>query len=400
MSKGLAIRFYISKLLAIIILIILLELVIGESYSSSISFHRQTITDKIGDWTIMGITDQLPFDKRECQEQLNFKPYDIIAIDYFSNGKDLNTTLWISASVEEPDITAISSFEMLMDVSSVYDAGQDYLIKLEWNKINKTWDKTVQAVSPSTGNNKIIDFGEFRIIEKQNYHTGDIFEKGKNYVDLSVTLDSISSPDQYSLIFIVSNSYYTKNGYFCKIVDISDQVQVPPPDVLISLSQNSISLFPGDEKQLEIIMESSTKLNSYASLSTSKINGIESKFTPNETSIYSSGLAKSTLYIKALNNAEPRLFTLPIYSIITFPTALKNQLSNEIANNTLSANIFKYSNLTVEILKPLTFTDQFSKIWNDVGIAFSGFISLIITIIGALSTLTIYLLKKKSRTQN
>ncbi len=399
MNKGSQMRLYSYIFILIISLIILFEYSI-ESYSSPISFHRQTITDKIKDWTFMSISDQLAFDKIECQDQLNFNPYDIIAIDYFSHGNALNATLWLSSSIEEPDVTSIASFEMLIDITSVYDAGQDYLVKVEWNKMNKTWDKTVQSISPSTGKNNVIDFGEFKTIEKQTYNTKDLFKSGKNYVDLSVTLDSLSFPDYYSIIFFSSNSYYTKTGYFCKIIDISDQVQVPPPDISLSLSQNSISLFPNDEKKIEIIMESSTKLNSYVVLSTSKINGIESKFTPNETSIYSSGLANSELSIKALNNAKPRLFTLPIYSIITFPTALKNQLSNEIANNTLSANIFKYSNLTVEVLKPLTFTEKFSNAWNDLGIALSGFISLTITIIGALFTLTIYILRKKWKNHN
>ena len=390
----------VSRLIVVVVVVSmsLLQFLTEEAYAPSHSFARQTVTDDLDDWSYMSISSIFQFDKEECAEQRNkFNSPDIAAVDYFSDGKSLNTTLWLSSNIQPPIPPAVTSFEMLIDVSSAYDTGQDYLLKIDWDRTSKNWVRTLQDISPSPGKNRIIDAGEYRILENQNYNTTDFYEEGKNYVELNVGLDSVSSPDEYSLLFMASNSFYTEDGYFCNVVDISDRVHVPTPDVIMSMSPSSVVLYPDEQKNIELRLKSSTKLDSYVRLHTNNIDDIKSRFIPNETTISSSGITISQLQIKTAEKAEPRILTLPIFANVTFPTALTNRLSGQMANNSVSASIIKYSNFTVTILKPLTITEQFGKIWDELGAPISGFVSLITAIVGGISTFVIYIFRKKRK---
>ena len=82
---------------------------------------------------------------------------------------------------------------------------------------------------------------------------------------------------------------------------------------------------------------------------------------------------------------------------MTFPTALTSQLSGQIANNSVSASIIKYANLTVTILEPLTITEQFGNIWNQLGDPITGLVSLLIAVVGGISTVILFISKKKRK---
>ena len=391
-------KIYTVSGLIVVVSMSLLQFLTEEAYPQSHSFARQTITDDLDDWSYMGISSLLQFDKEECAQQgKKFNPPDIAAVDYFSDGKFLNTTLWLSSNIQTPIPPAVTSFEMLIDVSSAYDTGQDYLLKLDWDRTSKNWFRTLQDISPSPGKNRIIDSGEYRILENQNYNTTDFYEEGKNYVELNVGLDAISSPNQYSLLLMASNSFYTEDGYFCNAVDISDRVHVPPPDVIMSTSPSTVALYPDEQKNIELRLKSSTKLDSYVRLYTNNIDDIEARLVPNETTVSSSGITISQLQIKTEEKAEPRILTLPIFANVTFPTALTNRLSGQMANNSVSASMVKFSNFTVTILKPLTITEQFGSIWDKLGAPISGLVTLITAVVGGISSLIVYIFRKKRK---
>ena len=59
------------------------------------------------------------------------------------------------------------------------------------------------------GEDKIFGSEGFMILDQENNYIG-FFEKGKNYVDLSLNLSEVSSPDQYSMSFYVLDYFKTK----------------------------------------------------------------------------------------------------------------------------------------------------------------------------------------------
>jgi hypothetical protein len=371
----------------------------NEVYSLSPSFSRQTIGDSVDDWSYMGPSKIIPFDREQCiREEQKFNFPDLIAMDYFSDGKILNNTLWFTSEIKQPVSPAITNFQILIDINSIYDTGQDYLLKIEWDNLKQNWSRTLQDISPSSGSNNIIDFGEFRVIENDESVSGmgSFFDKGKNYVELDVALDSISSPDQYNLVFMSSNSFYTPSGNFCQVVDISDRVHVPPPDVQLSLSPNSVELYPEEEETIELSLKSSSKLESHVVLYSGTIsNDTEIMISPDEVNVPSTGIAISHVRVKASSEASPKISTIPIFGNMTFPTKLSNQLSGEIANNSESASIYKYSNLTINVLKPLTWSEQFNNYWEELGIPLSGLVSLITAIAAGLSSVLVYARRRK-----
>jgi hypothetical protein len=175
-------------------------------------------------------------------------------------------------------------------------------------------------------------------------------------------------------------------------------VHVPPPNVHMSLSPSSLDLRPGEEKTAELQLTSSTQLDSRVFLDfVIDDNNTDAMFAPKEVIVPANGIAVSYIHVRAQENAQPRLSTVPILADITFPTAITSQLSGQIANNSASASIHRYSNLTMIVLKPLTITEEFGNFWKELGIPLSGLLSLITAIAGGISSLVYYFTRKKRK---
>jgi hypothetical protein len=370
----------LSLFVLIIIIILVYESLFYEVFASSPSFARQGIEDAASDWssTIKNIASNLPVNKTEntveCKQGVQyFLSPDIVGVNYFSDGETLNATIWLSSPFEEPTSNKPPFFHIgrtyawLIDINSAYDTrqGPDYKVIINWNILNHRWTRTVQEWSSTPGEDKIFGTEEFMILDQENNYTG-FFEKGKNYVNLSLNLSEISSPDQYSMSFYVLDYFKTKVA-FCTIQDITDLVHIPPPEYIISASPSSVTLRSGEEENIELQLKSTGKLNSDAVLSTNQIDdNIELNFIPNQTSVPPSGMATSRLHVEVLENASIGIHTLPIIANISFPTILTNLFSSEISSNPTSVSIFEYSNFTITVLPPFTFGEQldnFYKAW-------------------------------------
>ena len=253
---------------------------------------------------------------------------------------------------------------MAMDVNSGYDfRGEDYRVTLDWDPNIRNWTKLVQESKASMGEDSTLGSGEYIILEqKKNY--GGFFNQEKDYVKLSMDLSKINFPDQYSLVFFVIDSYSNRN-YTCNIdlFDMSDEVHIPPPEFSFIVSPSSISLRPGEEAKLELqIKNINAKLNSKVSLSTANTpKELDVKFIPNSTSVPSSGLSTSVIYLNAEESAVDRPYTFSIRANITFPSQLTNYLTNEKFFNTGGARIFESSDVTVTVMSPLKLEEKFNS---------------------------------------
>lgn len=225
---------------------------------------------------------------------------------------------------------------MAMDVSSGYDfRGEDYRATLDWDPEIRNWTRLIQESRASIGEDRALGSGEYIVLQEQDNY-GSFFDKEKNYVRLFMDLSDINFPDQYSLVFFVTESFTNRNST-CNIdlFDMTDEVHIPPPDFSFVVSPSSVSLRPGEEATMELqIKNSNTKVNSTVELSTNVTGGIEVAFIPNKVSVPPSGLATSVVSIKSEDDAGSRPYTFPIDAKITFPSQLTNYLTNEKYNNT------------------------------------------------------------------
>ena len=201
---------------------------VNTAAGSSPSFTRQVITDPPNDWFVIqddrsntsittpnGEKYPLKIAKNitECrrEESKSYLP-DIVAVTYFSDGRVLNATLWLSSSFVEPPLNTTVHlsypsidipwykirYGMTVSAPSIYDApGSDYQVNLLWDLNNRTWTKALDELSPT---------GESRPLKTTPQYY-KFFDKGKGYIDLPLELDILNSPSQYTVFFYLSDTF-------------------------------------------------------------------------------------------------------------------------------------------------------------------------------------------------
>lgn len=373
-----------------IILIIIISssqgIFIDFVFAASPAFSLQGIYNNRNDWTLrkaLGYENARNITECTTQQHRFLSPH-IAAADYVSDGNTLNATLWLSSPFRTPSISPSSQFKqiersyaMLIHIDSAYDIGQNYQDAIQWSPITNTWNNIIKQSSPPfilhTDNDKVLH-------QEKNYT--DFFVKGKNYVDLSLNLGTIGSPSQYSIVSYASDTYMTKDYHVCHLIDTTSIVHIPPPEFVMSTLPNSVILFPGENKTIELQIKSNTNLNSHVMVYTNQTEDVMITFTPQDISVLPSGIATSLLQIKASENAKTHPYTIPIYANITFPTTITNWLSGDIFANPQSAVINKASNFTLTVRQPLTFPEQLKNTWESWGSPINGFVGLITAIGG------------------
>jgi hypothetical protein len=244
------------------------------------------------------------------------------------------------------------TYTMAVDIDSVHDAGTDYRIKMLRipNDINNSktgnenlnwnWTKQVQEVSA---------YDRVRILgETRNYTS---FYKSNNpYILFSFDLNSVNAPQKYKAVFYITD-YYVMNHRLCRLIDMTNWVIIPPPEFDVSIKpSSSIELRPNDQKTIQLQIKGDSDLQSQAVLTTAftrsnstsntacynNMNTIGNKtlygnndvclqFDPDTIAVPPSGVGTSTIYIKALQYADDKLYTFPITTNISFPSSITNR---------------------------------------------------------------------------
>jgi hypothetical protein len=372
---------------------------VAVGYSSP--FPIQAIEDKTDDWSLMDTG--LPSSEENitmCADTQHRIPYpDITAISYASDGKVLNATLWLSHPFVKPSLNSSlpsqeleRKYVMLIFAGSVYDTLQRFLFRLNWDRESNTWTKTIEQLAPSPGENNIFDKWEKKVLSQDKNYSG-FFDPEKNYVDLSLSLDTINSPPKYSVVSYASEVYVQK-FHLCHTQDLTDVIHVPPPEFSMSVSPGSLTLRPGEEKKAELRIENdNSELNALMDVHTNKSKDLELNISPNQVYLPQNGMATLMLDIKARSNATEAPHTVPIQARIAFPTSLKSMISGERIDNMQIASLPLQSNFTVTVLPPLRIDEYLNSFYNSWLAPVSGIVGLVAVI----TPLFVYLYKKKQK---
>ena len=295
-----------------------------------------------------------------------------------------------------------SNIVMSIDVNSGYDViGEDYRVDIDWDPVRQSWTYELQESSHG-GKDKILGKGEFSLLDERDDHTG-FFNKEKNFIKISLDLSKLNFPDQYSLLFFATDSYESKNNNCSTaLIDMTDEVHVPPPDFTLLTTPTSVSLRPGDVQNLELQMKNNNaKLNSFLILSTNESKQVMVDFIPDRTSVPRSGLATSLVRVEAKSDATARPYTFEINANITFPTELTSYLTKERFNNTDGARIQEHSFFTITVLPPYTDFEKFANFTNSVISPISGLWTFLAGVGAVVAPLIIYLKRpRKNRGQD
>ena len=253
---------------------------------------------------------------------------DINSVDYSSDGKILDAIIWVNGPINNKSAEyAILNYGMYID--SDFDkrtgyGGIDYKLEIGWNNDTKTWTKTLEKWS-AQGDTKTI-------IKEDNYNYTKSFEKEKKFVELTLDLKLLNYPSKYKVTFYAEAKKSRNNSL---ITDLTKWVAIPPLQLTITTSPSVIELHKGEEKNIEIKINSSQGYEPQVNLSAkSETNNIETFLFQNKSMhMPTYGMASAPLTVKALPNSTAGPYTLIIFANSTFPS---EQLLGDINKNNKS----------------------------------------------------------------
>ena len=361
----------LKKVSSIIIIIILLPLSIlflhtsnEEAVASSPAFELQEITNENPHWVqTYGTSDA----------HLKSNYTDIKAVNYISDGKTLNTTIWLasgftsSSPVYNNDPFRKITYGMLIDGDSNPKTGYngadyDFYVEVARGKLNGY----LYQLSST---------GDYIIVGSKNLPQSLLDPNAlRGAVRLELDLSSINYPSKYDLLFYTAESYKSN-----EVRQFTSWVSIPPPTLEMATSPNNIQIRQGQQLLVPARIKSTT------GFSNDVLN-----ITLADTA---SGFNSSDLHI-AIERNQPPLFKiavpqqtpLGIYSVPLIVTIREPSIATQtkpISSNTTRGTVdpkFELSkkfptvgyltkpvNFTVTVIAPMTIGEQFKDFWGTYG---------------------------------
>ena len=298
---------------------------------------------------------------------------DIEAVSYFSDGKILNATLWTYFPfINKPIMYEQVNYGMLIDSDfdkSTGYGGIDYLFQIGWNNNTKRWDKNLWELSPTGVQQTLIDEHTF---------TG-FYEQQKAYVVLPLNLSYLNYPSKYKITFYAEVKKKDQDGF---LTDFTRTVAVPPLKLSISTIPTSLTIRPGESKDITLRINSTNGFEPtvYLSTSNNKSGDITSALKFDKIRIPSYGVASIPMRISSKEDTPSRTYTIFIFANSTFPP--ENQIKEFIPSSASSGNsnsgipqqseeksqnVIGISSMLVTVSDPLTLPDKISEFWSKVG---------------------------------
>ena len=216
------------------------KILVQDAYSIPPHFQRQEMILGSGNW----------FNMTSGRPASSGPDYtDIQSVSYFSNGTCLNATLWLADFLTSPNDYENVNYGIYFDADSNNRTGLsgiDYKVEVSWNNESRTWTRVFEEWS-SNGERKVLN-------PKQN--VTDSFGDGGSYVTLYADLDSILSPDNYRVLFYAEVIDFNKRFYW--IIDSTNWISVPSPQLDLAVLPNPIILIQGEQSIAELRINSTT----------------------------------------------------------------------------------------------------------------------------------------------
>lgn len=375
----------------LLILVFLSSSFFFDGFAISPAFDESLISDlNIGN---QGGSDWIQTYGNETN-QLMSDYANILAVNYFSNGQTLNTTLWLASNAENASIYdqplktirygMLIAIVTLPENSGFNGANYDYFIE----SVNGTWSEYLYQLS-STG---------ARALVASKTNITDSFggsSIGPGYVNLRLDLDAIHSPGNYGLSFYATESYKSN-----EVRDYTSWIAVPPPAINIITEPRNIVLRQGEEQLIPSEFETPLSDNvtsiTFDNSPTYSFDGLN---------VSAERIHPTLFKIKASPESPVGVYSIPVgASMLIQTTSSKLPSFNDTVTGNMNPEfqvskkyptigyITTKANLTIEVLPPLTMGETFMGYWHTWGDA----IALIAAgAVGAFATFAMDLLKSK-----
>jgi hypothetical protein len=386
--------FIIIFILLLLLLLLISYPLFHKAFAASPAFDQIFITDaQVGknDWVQTYGNDST---------HLRSDYTNILAVDYVSDGKILNVTLWLKSNSENAStynqpfkkirygmLIAIVS---LPTTSGYNGANYNYYIEA----VNGKWSEYLYQLS-ATGSSALVE-------SKKNFtESFGSTTIGPGYVKLRLDLNSIDNPSAYGLSFYTAESFKSN-----EVRDFTNWVAVPPPTINLLTHPKNIVIRQGETHLIP------------AEMNTPFSNNVTSVTFDGRTDFSSNGLHVSAERI------QPPLFKVEVspqtpvgvYTIPIVTSMLISTTSSESPTTTPgTATVDKVTgvvdpefqvskkyptigyitspvNLTIDVIPPLTLNETFNALWatygSEVALIASG-------AVGAFSALFVDFLKDR-----
>jgi hypothetical protein len=354
------------KVIGLFAIIILLLLTINFSHSHLVSGSngsRLQIKDGFFDWVYSNSFE--PVDDRGPQPP----SIDIRYVTVAANAKEFEATLWLgSGFIAQPAVSS-KIYGIFIDVDPDVDpdkatggpSGIDYIVTIEWKNGTGTWTMSLKELSAT---------GESRPLQENNIASSS-YKNAKEYLTISVSLDSINSPAQYKVAFFTQS---TKGQDDPEVMDFTNWLHIPPPSLHIS-SSGPLELGAGEEKAIDLKIESTSGLAPFIQLydKPGPNNQLSLRFRENgdKFQIPSYGMMSTTVYVKASPNGDRVQQTIPIFLNSTFPSEPLIEVSQKdwqglrsLFPDLKNENVTSLHLLTVSVRDPVELYMEFiSQYW-------------------------------------
>jgi hypothetical protein len=364
-------KYELKKINSIIIIIILLPLSLlflnpsdEEAVASSPAFELQEITNENPHWVqTYGTSDA----------HLKSNYTDIKAVNYISDGKTLNTTIWLasgftsSSPVYNHDPFRKITYGILIDADSNPKTGYngadyDFYVELARGKLNGY----LYQLSST---------GDYIIVGSKNI-TQSLLDPDalRGAVKLELDLQSINYPSKYDLLFYTAESYKSN-----EVRQFTSWVSIPPPTLEMSTSPNNIQIRQGQQLLVPARIKSTT--------------GFSNDVLNISLADTASGFNSSDLHVVIERNqpplfrvAVPQQTPLGIYTVPLIVTIREPSIATQtkpISTSTTRGVVdpkFELSkkfptvgyltkpvNFTVTVIAPMTISEQFKDFWGTYG---------------------------------
>ncbi len=329
---------------------------------------------------------------------------NLLAVDYLSDGKTLDATLWLKSNLENPSTYSqplkkirygmLIAIVSLPPTSGYNGANYNYYIEA----VDGKWSEYLYELS-STGSSKLIK-------SKINYTVpfgGTTI--GPGYVNLRLDLDSIHYPTAYGLSFYTAESFKTN-----EVRDFTSWVAVPPATIDIVTRPKNIVIRQGETHLIPADM-STPYSNNVTSITFDKQK--QANFSSTGLHVSTQRIQPPLFKVEVSPQTPVGVYNIPFVASVLIATTYTTSLISGAATAPIDTATevvdpeFQVSkkyptigyitgpaNLTIDVIPPLTVTETFTDLWGKYGTPVAIFAG---GIVGAFSTFFIDHLKSRRK---
>jgi len=348
-------KIYIPIVLCYFVLFLISSNLFSISYAIEAPVTRQSIRDAPFDW--------INIDRQTAATEGD-PATDIVEVTYFTNGRTLNSTIWLLFPFNElPVGYSIFNYGMLIDSDFDEDTGAggiDYQLEIRWNNETNTWTRVLTEWSSAAVGGRILE-------ESKNFtrFSGDqLF-----YVSIPIELEDISNPNKFRAVYYAES----KREASPLVSDFTKWINVPPQELQVATYPQSIELRQGETKTVELTINSTSGLEPDVSLY-SENQGTDPVlyFSAKKLKIPSNGFASIPLTVSTSSNTKIAPHTIFIFANSSYPAFEFVKVNatthdSEIPFKIQGDDKMVKTSLLIDVKEPLSLTDKISEFWNKVG---------------------------------